>query len=844
MEQMNEINQILEYDADTSMETEDVEGRTLDNNTSTPISVFAATCDYQKLIDHYSKIVQLGIMAEDKKLEGMSYLSLGCAYYALDQFKEAITFFEKAAKLCNETENRKLEIRCYTNLAVALETVERPDDSHLSKVKALNLSRTNEDTEQSCEFHSKQGIIYHDSGEYEKSIMCHERSLEISQMLCDRQAEGTSYYNLGVVYCTTGQYKKSIECHKQCLEIRREMNDRHGEAISCTQLAYLCYFLGNFKKSIKYQERALVISIENSVSEMEATCWQNLGCVYRALGDYDKSNEYCQKRIHIRKTLKNNQKEKVTYGHLSDLSHAFGLRGRATERAFAVDEGRHAKEFTCSSSSGRREERFEIMEVMEGSEDERFFIPRTVPSHTSKTNVTKTTEYLSESIKSHEDLRLDLNDECKLSLDDQSVFLYKTRSLLFISFNNSNAALFAMEQGRARALVDLMLDKYSTQGVSDINLERIHSSAVSKIFTTQKSNFLFMAFLMNNLVLWFVDTLGKLSFQQYSEPDPLIKSTEDLLEQLRTEMNETLKCEDEDNAEVSTRPSEEEENKRDACLRGLYKAIIDPVKALIEGPEIIIVPEGQMFLIPFPALRDKNGRCLSETVRIRLVPSLTALKLIQDAPAEYHCETGALIVGDPTNGLHGFRPLPNAKKEVEMIATMLGVPYLVGKQATKNEVLHRIQEVSLVHIAAHGDPERGEIALAPSHSDVENLHLEDFVLTVEDVAAVNVRAKLVVLSTCYSAGGKVMAGEGVVGIARAFLGAGARSVVMTLWDVRDEAAEAFMYGFYRCLVCEQMSASEALHCSMKEMRSKWGYTDEQDWASFVLLGDDVKIDFL
>ena len=237
--------------------------------------------------------------------------------------------------------------------------------------------------------------------------------------------------------------------------------------------------------------------------------------------------------------------------------------------------------------------------------------------------------------------------------------------------------------------------------------------------------------------------------------------------------------------------------------------------------------------------------CLSENLRIRLIPSLTTLKLIQDSPANYHSETEALIVGDPTVGLEEFPPLPAARDEVQMISDLLGIPCLVGEQATKEAVLRNIQEVSLVHIAAIGNVERGEPALALSPSFTGEPTLEDFVLTMQDIAGLKIRAKLVVLSTCYSARGKVMSGEGVVGIARAFLGSGARSVLMSLWPVRDEATRTFMHIFYTYLALDRMSASEALHRTQKDMRStsKWtGFKDEQDWASFTLLGDDVTLD--
>ena len=78
-----------------------------------------------------------------------------------------------------------------------------------------------------------------------------------------------------------------------------------------------------------------------------------------------------------------------------------------------------------------------------------------------------------------------------------------------------------------------------------------------------------------------------------------------------------------------------------------YKIIIAPVARLLKQPEIIIVPDSCVYQVPFAALADEGGKYLSETCRIRLVPSLTTLKLVQDSPPDYHSQTGALIVGDP-----------------------------------------------------------------------------------------------------------------------------------------------------------------------------------------------------
>ena len=118
---------------------------------------------------------------------------------------------------------------------------------------------------------------------------------------------------------------------------------------------------------------------------------------------------------------------------------------------------------------------------------------------------------------------------------------------------------------------------------------------------------------------------------------------------------------------------------------------------------------------------------------------------------------------------------------------------------------------------------------------------KDFLLTMADVLDAKVHAKLVVLSCCNSGRGKIKV-EGVVGIARAFLGAGARSVIATLWAIDDEATLAFMRHFYDHLVAGQ-SASKSLHQAMKRMRESEKFNDVKHWAPFVLIGDDVTLNF-
>ena len=307
------------------------------------------------------------------------------------------------------------------------------------------------------------------------------------------------------------------------------------------------------------------------------------------------------------------------------------------------------------------------------------------------------------------------------------------------------------------------------------------------------------------------------------------------------ETNENLSDRGRDEKEFT--PSQAEVD----ALRELYDVVIAPISHLIKDEELILVPDGSSFLIPYAALLDQKSRYLSETLKIRLAPSLTSLRLLSECPEERHCTGGALFVGNPwIETVPPFKgkkrqQLPGAEEEVKRIGQILNVEPLIGKNATKEQVLSRLNSVSLVHIAAHGSAERGEILLSPNLGSSEPPEEKDFLLTMTDVLNAKLDAKLVVLSCCHSGRGKIKA-EGVVGIARAFLGAGARSVIASLWPVNDQATLVFMRHFYEHLVKRQ-SASKSLHEAMKMMRESDDFNAVKYWAPFMLIGDDVTLNF-
>ena len=490
--------------------------------------------------------------------------------------------------------------------------------------------------------------------------------------------------------------------------------------------------------------------------------------------------------------------------------------------------------------------------------------------------------YFSQSIKVLENMRVSIGESeyYKIGFADQHNGPYRLMVFVSLKLGSIDLALSVSELGRARSLAERMATQYSTQHFPGFDPHRWidHKNVVRKKSCTCLS----FCFFSELLFYWILKANRKVTFKEIplrsclpADIRPPGASIQDQLDTLASQCYREFsllpgeQCEDrslflgDENFEARSPTKYEESPKVDqspanAChvrkqkkggskeqppLHVLYKVIIAPVADRLGGSEVIVVPDRSLYKVPFAALMNEKGEFLSEKFRIRYTPSLTALKLIQDSPADYHSDTAVLIVGDPDVGtvVHQgekftFSRLPFANEEVEMIGRLLNVHPLTGKEATKQTVLEKMHSVGLIHIAAHGNADRGNIALAPS-----NPEKDDFLLTMSDVSKVQLRAKLVVLSCCHSGRGQIKA-EGVVGVARAFLGSGARSVLVSLWAVDDEATMQFMKQFYEHLV-RGKSASESLHETMKWLRGNPKYCEVRKWAPFMLIGDDVTFKF-
>ncbi|XP_078350819.1 tetratricopeptide repeat protein 28-like [Oculina patagonica] len=827
--------------------------------------------DFNQAIDYHKQRLSIAKELGQKDGEGRAYCNLGNAYYSLGDFKQATDYYKQDLNIAKELEDRTGEGRAYRQLGIAYQSlgdIKQAIDCHNQSLRIAkelgsrvvegvaygNLGKAYDglgDFKQAIDYHKKDltiakefgmrdvegraydrlGIAYQNLGDFKQAIDYQQQRLSITKELGQRDGEGRAYDNLGVAYQSLGDFKQAIDYHRQHLSIAKERGNKSGEGRAYNNLGVAYDSLGDFEQAIDYHKQSLGIAKELGQRVGEGRSYGNLGNGYQILGDFKQAIDYHKKSLSIAKELKDRAGEGSAYGNLGNAYWGLGDFKQAIDYhkqhlSFAKELGQREKEGFAYYSLGCDME-------FSGALHEAL-------------------DYYQSSVKVYNEVRslLQSEDTWKITFRNACQHAYTALWSTLLLLEKPDEALCVAEQGRAQALMDLLKLQYDAELLTSGTIQP--TVTISDISNNRSTQIVFLALKGKTINLW---VLCKGKSAQFRQKRVESEEAATFLERLRKDVFKQhqigvrVTCENRslDELRDNLPPSEEvvqetgrTDSKNDS-LRLFYDYTIGPIADVLEGDELIIVPDGPLCLVPYAAFLDDESRYLSESIRVRICPSLTSLKLITDCAQEYHKTSGALLVGDPCleevvnkRGKPILSPLPFAKKEVETIGDMLDIPALTGRDATKDEVLRRIGSVALVHIAAHGDMEAGEIALAPNPSRTSKIPVKkDYMLKLSDVQTAKMHAKLVVLSCCHSAQGKVTP-EGVVGIGRAFLAAGARSVLVALWAIDDEATMEFMKSFYTHLK-DGNSASVALNRSMKCLRESEKFGAVKYWAPFVLI---------
>lgn len=263
-------------------------------------------------------------------------------------------------------------------------------------------------------------------------------------------------------------------------------------------------------------------------------------------------------------------------------------------------------------------------------------------------------------------------------------------------------------------------------------------------------------------------------------------------------------------------------------LASLYGELVAPLRPLldaaagantVDGPrKIAIVPHGLLHQVPFHALFD-GERYLIERFEISYAPSAKVFSLCQRQASRGLDKALALSVADPL--------IPAVADEARAVARHLpSAEVLTDRQATLSALREKAPDCGVLHLACHG-------MFRADNSMFSALKLHDGWLTAADVIELDLGGALVTLSACESARNQVLAGDELVGLVRGFLGAGAATLVATLWLVQDDTTSWLMERWYAQLRTgvERAAALRNAQLALKEKLPHPYY-----WAPFVLIG--------
>jgi tetratricopeptide (TPR) repeat protein len=772
-------------------------------------------------------------------------------YRTRGQMDSALSYSRRSLRLAREIDDRSSEAVILKNIGAIHHSEGRPDSALADYRGSLKIRRTIQDRVGEGRTLHDIGLLYIDLGYPDSALAYFRPALAIARGN-DRQDEGTVLNSIAVVLEQLGQTDSALADYRQALQIRREIEDLAGVAGTLNNIGLLFANRGQPDTALSYYRQALAIARQAQDRYGEGVNLHNIGGAFRSLSQTDSALAYFRMALEVRREIHDRTGEGATYHTIGTVYSALGRVDSALtyfQKALAIERslGDKEGESTTLYRVGRVHHRV-----------------ATPPTPAVAAAYYDTAATVKASIRLHAG-----GDVYALGYAERDVPLVEDWTLAWLARRHELGAndatvsgLAASEQGRAQALLDLMRGA-TGHVVTGRELAPAGSALLSRI----GPGVAVLSYLVTSdtLLLWISVSGAQVSLVR----TPVARDT--LLGLVATVRRALGVADGSRRGRVALRdggPVEEmqfrgvrgrgdTEISFDAAARRLSKVLLpdDLAKRLGNAREIIVVPHGALGLVPFAALPfDSAGIPLGRRYAIRYTPSLAALRQAESrrglpaGAARTAALRRALVVGNPTmpdSATFGetfvLAPLPQAEVEGRWVARRFGSQGLIGPAATEATVRRRLAAAPVVHLATHGYAYASEGRVRQSFIALARGRGQDGFLTIGEVLdapAPTLSADLVVLSACQTGLGDLKQAEGTVGLQRAFLAKGARSVLVSLWSVSDQATALLMRRFYTHWLGDRdrPSKAESLRRAQEEVRARPEFRDPLYWAAFQLVG--------
>lgn len=728
---------------------------------------------------------------------------------------------------------------------------------------------------------SLRARIAYKIGHYDEALAVFERVLQRHQEQHDLQAQSATQIDIGLVHLDRRSFDKAAAAFRQAGQLARRDGDFVGEFEAEIHTAINWMFQDAPQEArtvleplLERARRAREPSLAARAEHILANALRQAGLHHEAIGLYEQAGSAFERQGHVRESawvLARRARSEFALGRLTDaersLSRAAESWGPTQERrahAWALYELGRLQKLQARPADARLTWKLALAEqqaielpfvslllsdlaLLEADGGDLVGALSSAEKAVAAANAVNNPEMqwsalfrrarierkigrnesarrsLEDSIAIIESMRhaVQPSDEARTGFMESRLAVYDEAVDLLIELGRLEAALEHSERGRARALVE-MLESAPLETTTSIDelrevAHRNRMTIVEYVVGERASSVIVL------------EPSGRLHAHS------LALSAAGLAREVAA-LRQTL------SAAQDARP----------LLSKLYRELVTPIETLLPAdPEqlVTIVPHQSLFLVPFACLLDDSGRYLIQSHTLSYAPALRALRLVTRRR-----ESGkVLVVGEPSGG----SPLPSARDEAVAIAQLFpakDVTLLLGGQATEASVRNLAGEARVMHLATHGYVDDSRplasylgLTAGPAAAATRSAS-NDGRLTARELFDIHLNRPLVTLSACNSASGRIT-GDGVIGLTRGFLSAGASTVVASLWRVADRPAEFQMKRFYQELATSrglvarsmrqaQLATLEALR-QRKLIRTDGTAFAENPlyWAPFVVVGN-------
>jgi CHAT domain-containing protein/tetratricopeptide (TPR) repeat protein len=744
-------------------------------------NLFFESSDYQQALDRYMAALKI-FQAEHDPREAYTLNNIGVTYRSLGDLDAALTYVSRSLPRFRDSGEQLPEGRALVRLG---QIQLARGDSHTAGAtakKALGVIRRIDDPIAEADALDVLGQIAFASGDMQTALSDHEQALTRYRAMGVRRSEATALHHLGTVLAATGETARGLDALERALAIRHEAGLRDAEAETLYQIALVQRQAGKLSHAQARLRAALALT-----EDVRG----------RVAGEYSRTTYFAARQTYF-----------AAYIHVLMELHERHPSGRFAAQAFEASERERARSLLDLLGQSRTDIRAGVDPSLFDREREQ----------------QRQLDFWSYRLAALVD---------KKGVEDQAAQVReKIRDVL---------ADYRETQSRIRAA--------SPRYAALTSPPPLSAEAVQREVLDADTMLLRYVLGDRHSYVWVMTqhSLKAITLPPKADIDRLARKVYALVSEKRVASNAS---------DLLSRYQHEAEQ--------LSAMLLGPVASDLRTRRLLVICDGALQYVPFAALPEPGAHGpMVAKYEIVMLPSASTLAVLrrQNAGRSPAPKTVAVLAdpvyepNDPRLGRHtpaaaadAGAPPPSrllfSRFEGESILGMVPASQryeAFGFAASRETAISPIlRDYRIVHFAAHAVPDDTHPELSGivfSLIDARGAPLNGL-LRIHDIYDANLQADLVVLSACQTAIGKDVPGEGLMGLARGFLSAGASRVVASQYKVEDEATAELMRVFYESMLGpERRSPAAALRVAQMKMAAHPRWHDPYWWSAFVITGE-------